>query len=210
MAKTFRDLVEALKKREEYEEGSEDYGNVGGRPRAEGEAAFADAHGYPVKVRGKGDRAYPSQGTDDVLNANRNTKKDDHNLPSHNRGEKRNITQGTSSLPGSEKLGFGDKRTSTAANKSEVTGDARPVRLSPSAVQPMQESMTTQLTKISSAGSPGTVQFSDGDKAQVSPQLASKMLSKMHSMGPSAPNFAKDLETPGGFMKMMNLVGGKS
>jgi hypothetical protein len=209
MAKTFRDLVEALKKREEAEEEKYAYGNVGGPPRSEGEAAFADAHGYPVKVRGKGDKAYPTAGTDDVLNGNRSMSKDDHNLPSHNRGEKEVVYQATSKLPKND-MGFGDKRTDTAANKSEVKGDTKPVILSVSAVRPMSESMTTQLTRISGSKSPGVVNFADGDSAQVSPKLASQMLSKMKSMGPSASDFAKDLETPSGFMKMMNVVGDKS
>lgn len=228
MSKTFRELVEELKKREnipspdsphisrpskkhedevenDYLENEDDpmHGSVGGEPRAEGEKVFAKAHLYPVTNRtAKNDMPYPAKGSDDVVNA-RGTKQTKH---SPNAPGESTPKQGSSKLP--EISAFNGSRSLTRANSQETRGDANPVRTSPSAVKGIQESVTSQLNKIQKSG--GTLRFQNGDEAFVSAQNAKKLVSTMTSL--KADNAKKFQDTinssPAGLMKMMKFVGG--
>ena len=203
MSKTFKELVEALRAREDEsdkenkfieDEDDPSYGAVGGDPRAEGEKVFAKAHGYPVDATGPNNTPYPAKDTDDVLNA-RKTIKTTHKIgPPESK-----VEQGTSKLP--DQSGFKGSRTSTRANSTETRGDAEVVRTSPSAVKGLQESAFTQLQ---------TIRFQDGDEAFVSAKSAAKIMDTVKSLKPdNAKKFQDTINSsPAGLMKMMKFAGG--
>ena len=100
--KSFRELIETINN-------ISSHGHVGSPPTARGERKFAASLEYPIKVRGKTDRASPGKGADDVVNARKakQTKMHSNNVP----GERSIIKQGSSYV--SHK-----KNITTESNKS--------------------------------------------------------------------------------------------
>lgn len=221
MAKTFRELVEAMNKRTPREENEENDEAKVLKPRAKGEQDFANAHGYPVDATGPQNRPSPGEGADDVLNA-RQTKKSEKHEPPVPGGEKSPISQGTSKLK--DLSGFSGRASKTRANASAVAGDVKPVRTSKSAVKTVEgpwkntmsdlpsisEDVISQLTSVAS-GKASSVKFADGETAQVNPASAKKLLNVMSKLGRENAKKFRDTVNSGteGFLKMMNFAGSK-
>lgn len=206
MSKSFRDLVEALNARKRKEKYPTD-GKVGGKPYADGEKDFADAHGYPVKKGGEYDQEYPTKNTDDVLNA-RKAKEVDMDQP----GEKNPVQQGTSKLK--DLSGFMGKKTKNMGRGSKTQGDLDIVT-GPSTVkafkeeveEEIQEDVAQALQKIAKSGTSGVIKFADGDTTKVDSNTAKKMLAIHSKLSPeNAKKFRETINhDAAGFLKVMNF-----
>lgn len=198
MAKTYKDLISAINEKHT----SAAAGSVGAVPSAAGEADFANAHGYPVKVGGPNDMAYPTDDADDAVNARKMKETDKHDNKVE--GERAPISQGTSTL--NDLSGFKGKQTPPRHGDSRQ-GDIKPVR-GPSSVKGMNEDVGKELVKIAEGRNPGTIHFGDGDTSTVSPKTAKKML-EVHSKL-SAENGKKFMQSISknaiGFLKMMEFA----
>ena len=140
MTKRFSEIVEEIKKKREAE---------GLAPRSKGEQDFAAQQGYPPKIGGSMDKAYPIKGSDDVVNARKAKQTSKHDLDprdseldDHTK-DKTPKNQGSSKI--SQPVGFTGKQTSTSANDRATAGDKSIVRTSPSAVKSISEQMILRL-----------------------------------------------------------------
>jgi hypothetical protein len=128
MSRSFRDLVEALKAKEEKSEL---------KPRAKGEEDFAADQGYPPKIGGPNDRPYPEKGSDDVVNARKAKKTNMHDNPVPGNETGKQPMQGSSKAPELKtyrEIIAGLKQTDGGRGYQLDNGDKKIVRTSPSAV----------------------------------------------------------------------------
>jgi len=208
MSKSFRDLVEAINSREAKEKAPTN-GKVGGEPKADGEKAFAKAHGYPVEKGGEYDYANSTKNSDDVLNARKQKEAD---LDSA--GQKDSVQQGTSKLK--DLSGFMGKKTPARRGDSK-DGNKVAVRMSPSSVEAFKEEVediaednyvVSDLVKIVKSGKSSKVNFRDGDATLVNVMTAKKMMEIYNQLNPdNAEKFRETVnKNAAGFLKMMNFT----
>lgn len=207
MTKSFRDLVEAINSRKAKEKAPTE-GKVGGEPSADGEKAFAKAHGYPVEKGGEYDHAYPTKNSDDVLNARKQKEADLDQA-----GEKDTVQLATSKLK--DLSGFMGKKTRAGRGDKE-DGDKVAVRISPSSVEAFKEeveeiaedAIVSELAKIVKSGKPSKINFKDGDATLVNAITAKKMMEIYNQLNPdNAEKFRETVnKNAAGFLKMMNFT----
>jgi len=145
--KTFKELREAVSV------SKKDAESDALKPKAKGEADFADAHTQH-------DTAYPAKNTDNVLNA----KSMGQAKHQPNSGDRGIIKQGTSDL--ADKSGFKGQQSKTRANSSKQ-GDLTPVRGQSSVAAYAEEVFNDRSSITESSEETFEIELENGDVVEV-------------------------------------------
>lgn len=222
MAKRYREFLEEVKKAKRHRSDTDPNWEM--KPKdsktpkvsAPGEQEFIDKHAVQ-------DKPYPVDGTDDVVNA-RNMKKTNKHDPDKDRAaldaaKEDKPKQGNSPVVSFDKWTGKAPTTRTPArrgDKHEGDSPTKPLRLSPSAVDPNKKdginedaSVYAQLKFIAEDNTDILVTFNDGGTAVITPDTAKRLLTIESKLSkPNAAMFRRKLdESPTSVVSLLNLGG---